>query len=150
MRAPFQILAIPYRIKGDTVQYGVLHRADHDQWQFVAGGGEDDETPLDAAKREIFEEIGIRTEQIFALKNTAFVPNTCFAKTHRQYWDKDAYIIPEYSFAFECSVEITLSHEHKECVWLTYQQAREVLHWDSNKTALYELDCRLRDVDARE
>jgi len=150
MRAPFQILALPYKIMDGVPYYCVFHRSDHDQWQFVAGGGEDDETPLEAAKREIFEEIGIRTEQLFALKNLAYVPNTCFAQTHRQYWDKDAYIIPEYSFAFECSVEITLSHEHKECVWLTYEKARDVLRWDSNKTALYELDCRLRGVDARE
>lgn len=149
MRAPFQILALPYRIIDGIVHYCVLHRADHDQWQFVSGGGEDEETPLDAAKREIFEEIGIRAEQIFALKNVAYVPNICFAKTHRQHWNKDAYIIPEYSFAFECSTKITLSHEHSDYVWMTYEQARNVLHWDSNKTALYELDCRLRNVDAR-
>ncbi|MBE6620076.1 MAG: NUDIX pyrophosphatase [Ruminococcaceae bacterium] len=150
MRAPFQILALPYKIVDGTPHYCVLHRADHDQWQFVSGGGEDAETPLDAAKREIFEEIGIRTEQLFALKNTAFVPNICLAKAHRKYWDKDAYIIPEYSFAFECPAEITLSHEHSDYAWMTYEQARDVLHWDSNKTAVYELDCRLRDVDARE
>jgi dATP pyrophosphohydrolase len=150
MRAPFQILALPYKIVDGAPHYCVFHRADHGQWQFVAGGGEDEETPLDAAKREIFEEIGIRAEQIFALKNVAYVPNICFAKTHRQHWNKDAYIIPEYSFAFECSTKITLSHEHSDYVWMTYEQARNVLHWDSNKTALYELDCRLRDIDARE
>ena len=38
MRAPFQILAIPYRVVDGEVQYCVLHRADHDQWQFIAGG----------------------------------------------------------------------------------------------------------------
>ena len=51
MRAPFQILAIPYRVIDGEVQYCVLHRADHDQWQFIAGGGEDDEiTLLDCAR----------------------------------------------------------------------------------------------------
>ena len=149
MRAPFQILALPYKTIDGVPYYCVFHRADHDQWQFVAGGGEDEETPLDAAGREIFEEIGIRAEQIFMLKNTAFVPNTCFAKAHREHWAKDTYIIPEYSFAFECQGEITLSHEHSEYAWLTYEQANGVLRWDSNKTALYELDCRLHDVDAR-
>ncbi len=150
MRAPFQILALPYRIVDGAPYYCVFHRADHDQWQFVAGGGEDEETPLDAAKREILEEIGIDAEDIIALKNTAFVPNTCFAQTHRRHWEKDAYVIPEYSFAFECPDKITLSHEHREYVWLTYEQALGLLRWDSNKTALYELDCRLRNVDARE
>ena len=142
--------AIIYRKFHGNTELLLIKHANGGHWSFPKGHVENNETEEETAKREIFEEIGICTEQIFALKNTAFVPNTCFAKTHRQYWDKDAYIIPEYSFAFECSVEITLSHEHKEYVWLTYQQAREVLHWDSNKIALYELDCRLRDVDARE
>ena len=150
MRAPFQILALPYKIVDGVPMYCVFHRADHDQWQFVAGGGEDEETPMDAAKREIFEEIGFRAERMFALKNTAFVPNFCFAKEHREHWTSDMYVIPEYSFAFECPSDITLSEEHGEYVWLSYKQARDRLHWDSNKTALYELDCRLRGVDARE
>jgi dATP pyrophosphohydrolase len=42
MRAPFQILALPYKIVDGAPHYCVFHRADHDQWQFVAGGGEDD------------------------------------------------------------------------------------------------------------
>lgn len=150
MRAPFQILAIPYRITDKTVQYGVLHRADHDQWQFVAGGGEEGETSLAAAIREIYEECGIRVASLIELCSVACVPNTCFAKHHREHWQKDAYVIPEYSFAFECPDELALSHEHTEARWLTYEQARSLLQWDSNKTALYELDCRLRDVDARE
>ena len=52
MRAPFQILAIPYRAEPE-LRFCVLHRADHDQYQFVAGGGEDRETEAEAAKREI-------------------------------------------------------------------------------------------------
>ena len=52
MRAPFQILAIPYKLE-PILQYCVLHRSDIDQYQFVAGGGEDDEKPIEAAAREI-------------------------------------------------------------------------------------------------
>ena len=150
MRAPFQILAIPYRITDKTVQYGVLHRADHDQWQFVAGGGEDNETPTEATLREIFEECGIRATTVTELCSVACVPNTCFAKCHREHWKKDAYVIPEYSFGFECAEDIVLSHEHTEIRWLTYEQACSILQWDSNKTAPYELNCRLLGVDARE
>ncbi len=36
MRAPFQILAIPYRVTPE-LQFCVFHRADIDQYQFVAG-----------------------------------------------------------------------------------------------------------------
>ena len=54
-------------------------------------------------------------------------------------------MIPEYAFAIECHYAISLSHEHLECVWLTYEEAKARLKWDSNRTALYELDCRLRN-----
>ena len=149
MRAPFQILAIPYRIADGAILYGVLHRADHDQWQFVAGGGEDSETPIDAACREILEECGVRADPIISLDAVACVPNTCFAQRHRAHWARDAYVIPEHAFAFACQGELVLSSEHTEMRWLTYAEALSLLTWDSNKTALYELDCRLRGVDAR-
>ena len=45
MRAPFQILAIPFRkTSSREMEFCVFHRSDLDQWQFIAGGGEDDET----------------------------------------------------------------------------------------------------------
>lgn len=52
--------------------------------------------------------------------------------------------MPEYAFGFECTEEIKLSHEHTECMWLSYQDVYEKLWWDSNRTALYELNCRLK------
>ena len=69
MRAPFQILAIPYKYQNDTLLYCILHRSDYDQWQFIAGGGEDKETPEDAAKREIREEGGISVDNIILLRD---------------------------------------------------------------------------------
>ena len=57
MRAPYQILAIPYRFKGDIVQFCIFHRSDSDIWQFVAGGGEEGEK-IDSAKREVLKETG--------------------------------------------------------------------------------------------
>ena len=64
---PFQILAIPYRYINDTPFYCVQHRSDCDQWQFIAGGGEDKETPEEAAKREILEEGGVSIVNIISL-----------------------------------------------------------------------------------
>lgn len=54
MRAPFQILAILYKMDDCTKLYCVFHRSDFDHRQFIAGGGEDDETPPQAAKRSIW------------------------------------------------------------------------------------------------
>ena len=69
MRAPFQILAIPYKYENGMPIYCVLHRSDYDQWQFIAGGGEDKESPEEAARREIMEEGGMAVENIISLKN---------------------------------------------------------------------------------
>ena len=145
MRAPFQILAIPYKITDGTPKFCVMHRSDIDQWQFIAGGGEDDETPYEAVKREIFEESGLNVEEITHLTSMCYIPANIFPDNYLKDWAHDTYIIPEYSFAFECNDNIILSHEHIEYVWLTYDAACETLKWDSNRTALYELKCRLEN-----
>ena len=144
MRLPYQILAIPYRKKGDELSFCVLHRNDCDQWQFVAGGGEEGETILQSAKREIFEEAGITTDNIIELKSMCYIPTSVFPDDYLNFWPEDTYIVPEYAFAFECNQEIALSHEHGEYRWLSYKEAYKLLYWDSNRTALFELNCRLK------
>lgn len=148
MRAPFQILAIPYRLNPE-LEYCVFHRADFDQFQFIAGGGEDDEKPSEAARREIREETGIRAEKLTELKSMTYIPTNIFPEKYLKLWPEGSYVIPEYAFAFECGGEIKLSGEHTSFEWLRYADAAAKLSWDSNKTALYELSCRLRDGRAR-
>ena len=145
MRAPFQILAVPcHFIKGELC-FCVFRRADSDIWQFIAGGGENNEKPSDAALREIKEETGVTAEKLTALKSVAFVPAEVVAENMRTHWDKNIFVIPEYSFAFECSADPTLSREHSEYKWLPYNDARKLLKWDSNKVAMYEIMCKLRN-----
>ncbi|HEY2253948.1 MAG TPA: NUDIX domain-containing protein, partial [Planctomycetaceae bacterium] len=62
-RAPFQVLVIPFRrIDGGSFVYALFRRqqATGGYWQWIAGGGEDDESPLEAARREALEEAGIK------------------------------------------------------------------------------------------
>ena len=147
MRAPFQILSVPYRfIKGELCFF-VFHRADFDVWQFIAGGGEDNKKTIQAALREIKEETGVTAEKLTELKSVAFVPAEIVTETMRAHWDKNIFVIPEYSFAFECNADPTISHEHSEYKWLPYDTARKLLKWDSNKVAMYEIMCRLRNYE---
>ncbi|MBE6569336.1 MAG: NUDIX pyrophosphatase [Ruminococcaceae bacterium] len=143
MRVPFQILAIPYKYENGKLLYCVLHRSDCDQWQFIAGGGEDKETPEEAARREISEEGGIAADTVISLKSMCCVPAEIFPHRHLYGWPDEMYVVPEYAFGFACTGALVLSHEHTELVWLPYKEAREKLQWDSNKTALYELNCIL-------
>lgn len=145
MREPYQILSIPYRIVDGTPLFCIFRRADSSYWQFIAGGGENGETPIEAAKRETIEELGIDPKNIKQLTCVAYVPAEVIAESRRQHWDKNTYVIPEYSFAFECDSDPTLSNEHTEYQWLTYDEARKLLKRDSNKVAMYEIKTLLEN-----
>ena len=100
-RAKFQVLIIPFRIlENGITKFAVAKRSDMDIWQFLSGGGEGDETPLKAAKREA-NEVDVKDKKL------------------------------------------VLSSEHTEIKWLKYEDAVAILKFDSNKTALYELNERL-------
>ncbi len=145
-RAPFQVLVFPFKIlPGADIRYAVFKRRIMDKyyWQAIAGGGEEDETPLQAARREAFEETGIDPGSEFVtLDSMATVPviRVCGFE-----WGPDVLVIPEYCFGVRSTNDnLQLCGEHIEYKWLNYQKAFELLSWDSNKNALWELNHRLR------
>ena len=99
VRAPFQVLVYPYRrIDDDRYEYALFRRADEGWWQAISGGGEDDETPLEAAKREAYEEAGIAAHADFLQLDTGdSVPARGFGDSYL--WGDEVYVIPKYSFA---------------------------------------------------
>ena len=144
-RAPFQVLVFPYRLRpGTGFEYAVFKRADLGFWQGIAGGGEDAETPLEAAKRESLEEGGIPPESKYlTLDSTATIPVVDIAGY--LLWGDDVLVVPEHCFGVEAGgLAITLSHEHVEFRWEGYEAADALLKYHANKTALWELDMRLR------
>ena len=151
-RAPFQCLIVLYRLKivdaGDPVpEYAVFHRTDWDIWQFVSGGGEDGETPHDAAKRELWEETGITDIPLFQLDTTCSISATIFSEERRAHWGKHCYVIPEYTFAakVDAACDIHLSHEHTAFCWMEKAEAEGKLRFDSNRVAMWELAERIRE-----
>ena len=145
-RAPFQVLALPYRITSDSVILYALFKREPSTgsyWQGIAGGGENSESPLEAAKRETLEEAGIDpSNEYMELDSFAMIPvvNVCGFR-----WGSDVLVIPEYCFAVKVDAEqLQLSYEHTEYKWLSYGHAMKILHWDSNKCALWELNFRVR------
>jgi dATP pyrophosphohydrolase len=142
MRAPFQILVIPFRHAAAGPEFAVLRRSDADCWQFVAGGGDDGETPIQAAQRENREEIGI-TGRFIPLDSVASIPKNSFPVAES--WGDQVFVIPEHCFAVDAgNSTIALSDEHTDYRWLSYEQASSLLKWDSNRTALWELNERLK------
>jgi len=139
-RAPFQVLVIPYRVGVDgQPEYAVFRRADLDVWQAIAGGGEDLETPAEAARREAWEEAGLPIHtSLHSLRAVAMIPATHFLAAPE--WGTAVTEIPEHAFAIRTPDGIVhLSAEHSEVAWLPYSEAAARFHWESNRAALTEL-----------
>lgn len=147
MRAPLQVLVILYKKEKDEILYGIGLRSTRNIWQFVAGGAEDKETPIEAAIRELSEETGIniKEEDLIVLDSKTTIPVVNVTGTYT--WGKDVFVIPEYAFAVDAtSFQIKLSNEHTEFKWLEYDKAMDILTYDSNKSALWELNEKLKNI----
>ena len=145
MRAPYQILVFPYHKTDEgQIKYCVFKRKDLEVWQGIAGGGVKGESPLETAKREAFEEAEIASEnKMFQLSSIASIPVEAISGF---IWGDDTLVIPEYSFGVEVSSKnIHLHNEHIRHEWVTYEEAMDKLKWDSNRTALWELNHRLTE-----
>ena len=144
MRIPKQVLIIPYRIIDSKIEYCMFKRKDLKIWQFVAGGAEDfDDNILESAKRELREETQIIDAQLEELELKTKIPVVNIVKEFR--WGENVFYAEEYAFAANIeNKDIILSYEHEEYIWLNYEEAKKMLRYDSNKSALWELDVKLK------
>ncbi len=142
-RAPFQVFVYLHRMsKENELEFALFRRSDAGYWQGIAGGGEDGESPIEAARREAFEEANIPTNSMFhRLDTNVCLPVIAF-ESYKD-WDNNLFVIPQYYFAVEYCGPITISSEHTEVAWFAYAECEKRLHWDSDKTALWELNQRL-------
>ena len=142
-RAPFQVLVFPYwRNAAGAPQYAIFRRADCGAWQAVAGGGEDGETPEQAARREVAEEAGVSGDAEWTrLAAVGRVPAAAFGPP--LHWPPGLADVPEYAFGVAAPPDsLVLSSEHDAIAWLPYAAALR-LQWASNRAALSELHARL-------
>lgn len=142
MRALYQVIVIPHLKAGRGFRYAIFWRSDLKFWQAISGGGEGRETPIQAAKREAFEEAGIgKSSKFTKLDSMTTIPVVDVGSYHR---NSGRLVLPEYSFGVRVATkELKIGNEHTRYRWLSYEQARKSLRYDSNKTALWELNYRL-------
>ena len=147
MRLPYQTLTILYKKSNNKILYAIFYRNSHPIWQFISGGGEDNETPFETVIREIKEEtlLTIERKRVKQLDSRTTIP--VLNITGRYTWGPDVYVIPEYAFSVEIIRDdnIQLSNEHKEYKWVEYDEAMNKLKYDSNKTALWELNEKIKN-----
>ena len=141
-------MVFPFRRVERGAELAVFRRSDLGFWQGLAGGGEDDETPAQAARREAFEEARVPVEAPYTpLASASSVPVSCIGAHARAHWPVDLYVIPNHAFAVDVGTEFhpVLSREHSEYAWCTYEDAHRRLHYESNRVALEELWLRIKD-----
>ena len=147
MRKPKQVLVFLYRKnKNNEYEYCIFQRSKTQIWQAISGGVEDDETLIETVKREVLEETSIEVNDIFELSSVSSIP--VVNVTGEFSWGNDVYVVTEHSFGvFIENNNIKLSNEHILYEWLQYEEAYNKLTFDSNKTALWELNQRLINDD---
>ena len=146
MRQPVQVLVIPFRkTTAGGFEFAAFKCSDSGDWQFIAGGAEDDESPDQAAMREVVEEAGLRGAlKLIALQSHATVPVTAFPGHAARWIASGIFVCPEHAFGLETtSGDIAISKEHTEFRWGPHDEIAPLLKWDSNRNALWELACRL-------
>lgn len=145
MRQAKQVHIFLYRQRNGQYEYAIFQRSDFTPcWQGVCGGLEGEETILEGARRELWEEAGVTGEfPIYRLDSISFLPAGIFGKKYRKLWGEKTILVPMYALAMPYDGEIRLSDEHLEVRWLPYEQAHDLVYFDSQQTSLYELNERL-------
>ncbi len=136
MRLPIQVEAILFRRKNGRTKYLLLKRTPEREgfWQPVTGGVEEGETRIDALKREVTEETGIKG--ILGIIEGI------------HYFEfSDPYLSKEYVYGVEVSADekvVIDEKEHSEFRWCSLQETLRLMKWKENKEALKKLNGILR------
>ncbi len=142
MRLPIQVQCIIFRKINNYFEFLLLKRVPSKGgfWQSLTGGLENGESLEETVNREIKEEIGV-TNIKRRINNVDFCQfDDCAYKKSKGTW------LSEYVFGIEIheTTEINISNndckEHSEFKWCSFDEALELLKWDSNKESLKKLN----------
>lgn len=142
MRLPFQVIILPYRFFDNECKVLIGKRSGDNYWQAFSGGGESLETPIQTAKRELKEESNLEGTEWIQLDSICTLPKIYYPDYES--WVDHPYVIPEYAFMTKAIGDEIISFEHSEFRWCTEWDSIEMLKYDSNKNAAWEMYQRLR------
>ena len=100
-----------------------------------------EETIIAAAMRGLTEQAGLSGTRRMRLDSTWMLPKTVFLG--HELWTEHPYVIPEYAFGVQDVRQPRLAEEHSKLRWCDYAEADNLLRFDSNKIALWELNLRI-------
>ena len=138
MRLPVQVQGILFRKINRGIEYLLLKTTPEreDFWQPVTGGLEEGETKVEALKREVWEETGIKNV-------IRIIEKVDYFEYSDAHFIKGFDFIKEYVFGVEVDPNERIAidgKEHSQFRWCSFQEALELLKWDENKKALSRLN----------
>lgn len=107
-------------------------------WEVVHGGIEPSEPPIEAARRELFEETGLAPSRLYNLSRVE--------SFYRHRVDEVGFIAV--FAAFVERVDVRLSSEHDAAEWLAIPAAQGRLAWPRERRALDDIQVLLARGDA--
>jgi 8-oxo-dGTP pyrophosphatase MutT (NUDIX family) len=121
-------------------EFLVLHRAPErlGYWSIVAGGLEPNETPLEAAQRELLEETGLQAEEVRPLRVVLSYSLLDDPPAIRARYAPGIETVTVHAFVVDAPVgwEPTLDAEHDVHRWCDLDAALELLVYDTAKDAV--------------
>ena len=138
-KTPISALVVIYTKQLDIL---LLSRADKSNfWQSVTGSLEQDESPLETAKREVLEETGIISENFLLQDWNLSHEYKIFSHWQYRYAPGVEYNT-EHIFGLELpkKIPVTLSpNEHIDFKWVTIDEAKKIVFSWTNVKALEKL-----------
>lgn len=125
---------------GDNKRNYLLLKYVYGHWGFVKGKIEKNEKEIDTAVRETQEETGITSDDL------SFVPN--FKETISYVYNKAGKRVPKQVIFFLAKTQqnyITLSDEHTDYAWLSYEEAKNKLTFQDSKNLLEKANKKLTE-----
>lgn len=148
MRGPEEVMVAVHRRRGSGREFLVLRRVPErlGYWGLVAGGVEAGETPIDAAERELAEEVGFEPEsELVELGISLGYELADEPEVVRARFDPTVERVTLHAFAVEVPVgwEPKLDAEHDEYRWCSVEEAVAAMIYESPREALRETARRL-------
>ena len=136
-KIPISVLVIIYTKNKDILL--LKKNNDKDMWQSVTGSLNENEKPIDAAKREVFEETGLTSDKIFDC-NKQYIFE--IYEMWRYKYEDGVTHNTEHVFLLELEEKVDIvidKSEHLQYEWLSRVKAAEKVFSHTNRQAIFDL-----------